>query len=78
MLTGAGGGKAEPELDQLSAILSLFNDQFGNIPWKDEDKIRRVIAEDLPEKVRANKAYQNAMQNSDKEAAKIEHDKALT
>ncbi|MHC9543890.1 MAG: type I restriction endonuclease subunit R [Vulcanimicrobiota bacterium] len=28
---GAGGGKPEPEMDHLSAILTTFNDQFGNM-----------------------------------------------
>src|SRR4051794_11054675 len=50
---------------------------FGNIEWKDADKIGKVIAEELPAKVAADKAYQNAMQNSDKQNARIEHDKAL-
>jgi hypothetical protein len=75
--TSGGGGKPEPELDRLSSILRSFNDQFGNIEWKDEDKIRKVIAEELPAKVGADKAYQNAMKNSDKQNARIEHDKAL-
>ena len=33
--------------------------------------------EEIPEKVSADKAYQNAMKNSDRENARIEHDKAL-
>jgi type I restriction enzyme R subunit len=74
----AGGGrKPEPELDILSNILKTFNEMFGNIDWKDRDKIGRVIAEELPAKVAADKAYQNAMRNSDKQNARIEHDKAL-
>jgi type I restriction enzyme R subunit len=36
-----------------------------------------MIAIDIPNKVAANAAYQNAMENSDKENARIEHDKAL-
>ena len=75
--TGGGGGIPEPELDQLSNIIKAFNDQFGNIPWNDGDKIRQVIAEELPAKVSADVAYQNAMKNSDKQNARIEHDKAL-
>lgn len=75
--TSAGGQKPEPELDLLSNIIVTFNDQFGNIDWKDEDKIRKVITEEIPEKVAADKAYQNAMKNSDKQNARIEHDKAL-
>ena len=67
----------EPELDLLSNIVRAFNDQFGNIEWKDPDKIGRVIAEEIPARVAADKAYQNAMKNSDKQNARIEHDMVL-
>ena len=67
----------EPELDRLSNIIKAFNDQFGAIDWKDADKIRRVIGEEIPAKVAADRAYQNARKNSDKQNARIEHDKAL-
>lgn len=75
--TSAGGRKAEPEMDQLSNIIRIFNDLFGNIEWKDGDKIRKMIAEEIPSKVAADIAYQNAMKNSDKHNARIEHDRAL-
>ena len=74
---GGGGGKREPELDRLSNIVKAFNDQWGSIPWKDADKVRIVITEEIPAKVAADKAYQNARKNSDKNAARLEHDKAL-
>ena len=74
---GGGGHAPEPELDRLSNIVKAFNDLFGNIDWKDGDKIRKVIAEEIPVKVAADKAYRNAMQNSDKQNARIEHDNAL-
>ncbi|MBS0600249.1 MAG: type I restriction endonuclease subunit R, partial [Proteobacteria bacterium] len=72
-----GGGKGEAEIDKLSAIIKTFNDLFGNIEWKDEDKIRKVIAEEIPARVAQDKAYQNAQANSDKQNARLEHDKAL-
>lgn len=75
--TSGGGRKPEPELDQLSNIIKAFNDQFGNIDWKDGDKIRKIIAEEIPAKVAADAAYQNAMKNNDKKTARIEHDAAL-
>lgn len=75
---GGGGHKPEPELERLSNIVKAFNNQFGNIDWKEADKIRKVIAEEIPSKVSADKAYQNAMKYSDKQNAKIEHDKALS
>ena len=37
----------------------------------------KLITEEIPAKVAADTAYQNAMQNSDKQNARIEHDKAL-
>lgn len=74
---GGGGGGGDPDIDHLSNIIKTFNDLFGNIDWKDGDKIRKVIAEEIPERVAQDKAYQNAAQNSDKQNAKLEHDKAL-
>ena len=75
--TSGGGRMAEPEIDRLSNIIKAFNDLFGNINWNDVDRIRQVIAEEIPAKVAADKAYQNAMRNSDKAAARLEHDRAL-
>lgn len=75
--TDGGGRKMEPELDKLSNIIRSFNDLFGNITWEDTDRIRRLIATEIPDKVAANAAYQNAKLNSDKQNARIEHDKAL-
>ena len=74
---GGGGAKPEPEMDRLSNIIEEFNNRFGNIEWKDQDKIEKVITEDLPKKVASDKAYQNAIANSDRQNARIEHDKAL-
>ncbi len=72
-----GGGKAEPELDFLSNILKQFNELFGDIEWNDEDKIRKLITEEIPDKLRRNQAYQNAIKNNDKQNARLEHDNAL-
>jgi type I restriction enzyme R subunit len=75
--TTGGGRKPEPELDRLSNILRAFNDQFGNIPWSDTDRVHRLITEDIPTRVAADTAYQNAQRNSDRQNARIEHDRAL-
>ena len=74
---GGGGGKPEPEIERLSTIIKQFNEQWGNVPWEDKDRIIRVITEELPDKVNADEAYGNAKRNSDKQNARIEHDKAL-
>ncbi|NOV30722.1 type I restriction endonuclease subunit R [Methylomonas sp. ZR1] len=75
--TSAGGGGKITEIDKLSNIIKAFNDLFGNIEWKDGDKIRKVITEEIPNRVSQDKAYQNAVQHSDKQNARLEHDKAL-
>ena len=71
-----GGGRPEPELDRLSSIVKTFNDMFGDIDWDDSDRVARTVAE-LPGKVAADPAYRNAMANSDRQNARIEHDQAL-
>jgi type I restriction enzyme, R subunit len=75
--TSGGGRKGEPELDRLTNIIKAFNDQFGNIDWSDADRVHRLITEDIPSRVAADTAYQNAKKNSDKQNARIEHDRAL-
>ena len=71
-----GGRKPEPELDRLSNIIKAFNDQFGGL-FNDPTAVEKRIIEVIPPKVSADPAYQNARQNSDRQNARIEHDKAL-
>jgi type I restriction enzyme, R subunit len=75
--TTGGARRGKPELDRLSNIIKAFNDQFGNINWNDADRVHRLITEDIPNRVSADTAFQNAKKNSDKQNARIEHDKAL-
>ena len=75
--TAGGGRKPEPELDRLSNILKVFNDQFGNRDWEDRDRVNRLITVDIPAGVAADVAYQNAMRNSDEQNIRIELEKAL-
>ncbi len=75
--TSGGGYQPEPELDLLSNIIKAFNDQFGNIFWTDPERVLKLITEDIPDRVGADSAYKNAQKNSDKQNARIEHDKAL-
>jgi type I restriction enzyme, R subunit len=75
--TSGGGYRPAAELDRLSNILKAFNDHFGNISWTDGDRVRKMITEEIPAKVSADTAFQNARENSDRQNARIEHDKAL-
>lgn len=49
----------------------------GNIPWTDADRVHKLITEDVPNRIASDTAYRNAKKNSDKQNARIEHDKAL-
>ena len=74
---GGSGHRAEPELDRLSNILRTFNEHFGDIPWEDADRVRQLIIETIPDRVREDTAFRNAQRNSDRQNARIEHDQAL-
>ena len=73
---GKVGHIVNPEMDSLSAILSDFNDMFGNIEWKEPDNVRRQIIA-IPDMVAKDEKYQNAMKNSDKQNARMESERAL-
>ena len=75
--TTNGGYIPEPELDRLSNIVREFNDLYGDIQWKDTDRVKQLITVTIPARVAEDTAFQNARQNPDKENARIEHDKAL-
>jgi type I restriction enzyme R subunit len=75
--TSAGGYRPEPELGLLSSIIRAFNDLFGDIQWNDADRVHHLITEILPERVAADGAFRNAQRNSDRQNARIEHDRAL-
>ena len=74
--TSGGGRTSQPELDKLSNIVKAFNDQFGSL-FGDPTRMEQRITGEIPKKVLNDQAYQNAMQNSDRQNARIEHDKAL-
>ena len=65
----------EPELDRLSNILKMFNEQFGTL-FTDTDRVAKRIRDDIAPKVAADVAYQNAMENTPHTARKA-HDQAL-
>jgi type I restriction enzyme R subunit len=71
-----GGRKAEPEMDKLSNIIREFNDLYGGL-FLDSKLIEKRITEEIPQRVSADQAYQNARKHSDRENARIEHDRAL-
>ena len=73
--TTGGGRKSDPEMDRLSNILKMFNEHFGTL-FTDADRVANRIKDDVAPKVAADRAYQNAKENTPNTAC-IEHDKAL-
>ncbi len=74
---GEGGWKPEPEMELLSAIIKTFNDIYGNVDWRDRDRVAHIITQEIPAQVAADVAYQNAMRFSDLQNARVEFEKAL-
>jgi type I restriction enzyme R subunit len=70
-----GGFKPEPELDPLSVIVTNFNEQYGT-SFNDEDRIRRLIRDEIAPQVAQDQRYRNAKVNTPNTAA-IELDAAL-
>jgi type I restriction enzyme R subunit len=70
-----GGFKPEPELDPLSVIVTNFNEQYGT-SFNDEDRIRRLIRDEIAPQVAQDQRYRNAKANTPN-TAEIELDAAL-
>ncbi|MCY4284649.1 MAG: hypothetical protein OXC65_04810 [Thiotrichales bacterium] len=75
--TSGTSARTETELDRLSNIITAFNDLFGDVTWEDRDRVGRLITETIPARVASDTAFRNARANSDRENARIEHDRAL-
>ena len=67
---GQGTGKPAPEMEALSNIVKDFNEQFGNIDWKNRDEVQRQINE-LPERIADSVDFANAVKNGDRQVAQI-------
>lgn len=66
-----------PQMEYLSNIVREFNERWGT-HWTDADKIRRFLFEDLPADVAKDEEYRNARQHSDRQNARITHERKVT
>ena len=73
--TEGGGRKPALELDRLSNIIKAFNDNFGTL-FTDTDRVAKRIRDEVAPQVAADKAYQNAKENTP-HTARMAHDQAL-
>jgi type I restriction enzyme R subunit len=73
--TEGGGRKTAPELDRLSNIIRKFNDTYGTL-FLDADMVARRFNDEIAPKVKADKAYTNARENTP-HTARLACDNAL-
>jgi len=74
-LSGGGFSGGGAELEALSVILTSFNEQHGT-NFSDEDRIRRLIRDEIAPQVAQDQRYRNAKANTPNTAG-IELDAAL-
>ncbi|HRN70080.1 MAG TPA: putative DNA binding domain-containing protein [Candidatus Woesebacteria bacterium] len=74
---GEGDLPKESEKDTLENIINEFNDRFGNIDWKEPDKVKKTLTEDIPKMMQDNKKLMRIVTSSDMQNAKITTDKQL-
>ena len=63
--------------DELETIINEFNTRFGINNWTDDDKVKNFLFQQLPADLAKDHATVNAVQNSDKQNAKITSDKKV-
>jgi type I restriction enzyme R subunit len=65
-------GNSQSRSDKISQIIEEFNNRFGgNIVWENDNRAWKFLLEELPEKVRGNGEYKNAINYSDPQNAKL-------
>ncbi|GHO72600.1 hypothetical protein KSD_03710 [Ktedonobacter sp. SOSP1-85] len=69
-------GQYESEIDILSNILNEFNQRYST-NWTDDDRIRRLLFEEIPHEISQDQEYQNAKNGSDRQNARITHEKKM-
>lgn len=74
---GGGGSSRNPEYDFLEVILSDFNKRFGNILWKNKDRVLQILTEQIPQQLQADEDLLNIIEVSDKQQAKMSFEKKL-
>ena len=53
-------------------------ERFGNIDWLKDDKVRKVIFEELPKQMADDVRHMETMRNSDRQNARIASDEKVT
>jgi type I restriction enzyme R subunit len=71
------GSSQEKEREFLDQIIKSFNDRWGNTQWGKNDKVKKMLFEDLPEELSKDENYINATKNTDFQNTKITFNKMM-
>lgn len=72
------GGISDADFDTLENILKVFNQRFGDIDWTDQDKVNKILTEDIPADMQADqKVLDTVINTTDKQNARISSDKKV-
>lgn len=72
-------GKSDEDEESTDAALpdKVKKKLLDGVTWARDAKLAKIILEDLPGLVGGDQPFQNAKQHSDRQNARIEHDKAV-
>lgn len=65
------GSKEEQEKEFLDQIVKSFNERWGNTEWSKNDKVKKMLFEDLPEEISKDENYIRATRGADIQNTKI-------
>ena len=71
------GSKPEQEKEFLDQIIKSFNDRWGNTEWCKNDKVKKMLFEDLPNEMANDEDYIKATRQSSAQNTKITFNKMM-
>ena len=71
------GAKQEQEQDFLDQIIKSFNERWGNTEWSKNDKVKKMLFEDLPTEIMNDENYIKATRKADFQNTKITFNKMM-
>jgi type I restriction enzyme, R subunit len=71
------GSSGDKEKDFLDLIIKSFNERWGNTEWSKNDKVKKMLFEDLPEEIMKDRKYVSATKNTDIQNTKITFNKMM-
>ena len=71
------GSSQEKEKEFLDQIIKSFNERWGNTEWSKNDKVKKMLFEDLPEEMAKDENYIRATRRSDFQNTRITFNKMM-